>query len=382
MVWNSEGFLIPRVDTTACVKCGLCVKKCIAQEENEAYTDDISAVKAFGGWNKDAEVHIASSSGGVFSALAEHVIKLGGVVFGVVWKDKLTAAFSKAKSREQLISMRGSKYTPALPEYVYRDVQKELKRSRQVLFSGTPCQVHALRKFLRKDYENLLTIDIVCHGMPSHLLLEKYVAEKEEKTGKQIHHVSFRDKPEGWLNFHVSCYFEDDSKESESLQKDMYMRLFLSDKILNKVCYNCPYAHFPRQGDITLGDYWGAQLIHNEWPIEKGISAVLTNTLKGEERLLNIGKYAELHEKPVDDVYRFQASVYIKPKNDIPGTRAHVLKKITSVPLRELFTIFVETWGIGPLRISRKSLLYRGARKVINKMRRGVVKVNTLLRIK
>ena len=124
MAWSNEGFLVPQVDTTACINCGLCVKQCIALEERAGYTDDINSVIAYGGWHKNAGVHLNSSSGGIFTALAEQVILKGGVVFGVVWKDKLTAVFDKAETVEELSRMRGSKYTPAVPGGVYRDVKR------------------------------------------------------------------------------------------------------------------------------------------------------------------------------------------------------------------------------------------------------------------
>ena len=179
MVWSKDGFLIPQVDAEACINCGLCVKQCIALEENPKFTDDIDNVVSYGGWNNNTEIHLKSSSGGIFTALAEHVIEQGGIVFGVVWKDKYTAIFDKTDSLEGLSRMRGSKYTQAIPGIVYKNVLAELKTGRQVLFSGTPCQVHALHKYLRKPFDNLLTIDIVCHGVPSHLILEKYIAENE-----------------------------------------------------------------------------------------------------------------------------------------------------------------------------------------------------------
>ena len=192
MEWSAEGFLIPKVNTESCINCGLCAKQCIALEEKPAYTDDIESVASWGGWNKNEATHLQSSSGGIFTALAERALMDGGCVFGVVWQDKYTAVFSKAETIEGLVRMRGSKYTPAIPGKVYQEVLAELKTGRQVLFSGTPCQVHALKKYLRKPFDNLLTIDIVCHGAPSHLLLEKYVQETEARTGKIIDHVSFR----------------------------------------------------------------------------------------------------------------------------------------------------------------------------------------------
>ncbi len=266
MVWSEDGFPIPRVDEAACIECGLCTRRCIALEEPLKHEDDITKVRSYAAWHKQTELHHGSSSGGVFSALAEQIFAMGGCVFGVVWKDKETAGFTKAESMEELAPMRGSKYTPAMPGTVYREVKQELAQH-PVLFTGTPCQVHALKAYLRKDYENLYTQEIVCHGAPSHNILRKYIKEDEAATGKEIERISFRDKPESWLQFSVTRHYTDGSSASRSLRHDPYMTMFLCNGALNHSCYNCPYAHLPRQADLCLGDYWGVQHIHPEWPI-------------------------------------------------------------------------------------------------------------------
>ncbi len=255
--------------------------------------------------------------------------------------------------------MRGSKYTPTVPGLVYKNVLAELKTGRRVLFSGTPCQVHALHKYLRKPFYNLLTIDIVCHGAPSHLILEKYIAENEAKSGKTIDYVSFRDKPEGWLCFHVTKHYSDGSTESMPLDKDIYMRMFLCDKALNKVCYNCPYAHIPRQGDITLGDYWGVENHHKEWPIDKGISAILVNTEKGNRALSSLNTGLELKEEPFNNIYKGQDVVYVRPKKQIPEVRPLILHKLRKWSLAEVNRRLVNSVKFGPTRLQTSGGLYK-----------------------
>ena len=363
MVWSKEGFLIPQVNTDACINCGLCAKQCIAQEEKQEYTDDVESVTAWGGWNNNEATHLQSSSGGIFTALAEQVLKAGGCVFGVVWQDKYTAVFDKAEQMEDLARMRGSKYTPAVPGKVYQNVQTELRTGRQVLFSGTPCQVHALKKYLRKPYDNLLTIDIVCHGAPSHLILEKYVQEKESSTGKTIDHVSFRDKPEGWIRFHVTCHYTDGSTSSAPLDEDLYMRLFLSDKALNKVCYNCPYAHIPRQGDITLGDYWGVQRFHPDWPIDKGISAILANTQKGNQCLQQLKDKLTLCSEDFQKIYSGQTVVYVLSEKKLPSDRSLILSRLQIWKLDNVLKKLINCVKIGPIYLQKKGLVFRALQK-------------------
>lgn len=359
MVWSEDGFLVPGVDTDRCINCGLCVKQCIALEDKSEYSDDLESVIAYGGWNKNTDIHLKSSSGGIFTALAERIIALGGCVFGVVWKDKLTAVFDRAETVEELSRMRGSKYTPAVPGEVYQEVRRELNTGRQVLFGGTPCQVHALKKYLRKPYKNLLTIDIVCHGAPSHLILEKYIAEDEARTGKTIDHVSFRDKPEGWIRFHVTRHYTDGSKVSEALSTDMYMRMFLCDKALNLVCYNCPYAHIPRQGDITLGDYWGVENHHPDWPIDKGISAILANNEKGKQALNQLSDVLDLRSEPFRKIYAGQDVVYVRPQKQIPEDRELVLKALCEWSLGDVLRRLVNTVKLGPVRLQTNGIIYK-----------------------
>lgn len=363
MVWNAEGFLIPQVNTNACINCGLCAKQCIALEAKPAYTDDIQSVLAWGGWHKNEKIHLQSSSGGIFTALAEETLMAGGCVFGVVWQDKYTAVFSKAETLVELNRMRGSKYTPAMPGKVYQAVRLELNTGRRVLFSGTPCQVHALKKYLRKSYDNLLTIDIVCHGVPSHIILEKYVQEAEARTGKTIDHISFRDKPEGWLLYHVTCHYNDGSTTSVPLDKDLYMRLFLCDKALNLVCYNCPYAHIPRQGDITLGDYWGVQKNHPDWPIDRGISVVLANTARGHQCLQQVSDKVTLCEEPFDKIYSGQPVVYVRPEKQVPKERDLLLAKLPFWSSEKLLQKLVNSVRLGPIYLKRNGTIHNLLRK-------------------
>lgn len=380
MQWNTEGFLSPRVDAERCVQCGLCVKQCPALGERPTYEDNPDTVVSFGAWNKDEEIHLKSSSGGVFSAVATEVLARGGCVFGVVWETPTKAVYAKAETEEELAPMRGSKYTQAVPGYVYRQVLAELKAQRPVLFSGTPCAVNALRKYLKVPYENLLTIDIVCHGTPSHLLLEKFVGEDEARSGKKITHVSFRDKPEGWQRFHVTRHYEDGSRASCAQQEDVYMGLFLCDKALNVTCYNCAYAHFPRRGDISLADYWGVERNHPDWPIEQGISAVIANTDKGLDILRQVAPSVQLQEEPFSLIYAGQGVVYIRPPKQVPTERSAVLTTLQQLPLQTAYHRYVLSVKIGPFRVLKTSLagqaqallmrICRRANRLIGKLRR------------
>lgn len=365
MVWSKTGFLVPEVDTQACVNCGLCVKMCPAQPGRmvaEQYHDDIASVIAYGGWNKESTTLQHSSSGGVFSALAERIFAAGGCVFGVVWRDKVTAVFSKAENMEQLAPMRGSKYTQALPGEVYRDVKAELQKGRQVLFSGTACQVHALKKYLRKSYDNLFTFDIVCHGVPSRNLLQSYIEHFESDSHKELQQINFRVKKGNWLHYQVQKQYKDGTTQEEVSGNDLFMHLFIGDKMLNQCCYNCPHAHLPRPGDLTLGDYWGVQNLHPDWPINEGIGSLIANTEKGKSVLESLAEKDKitLHKEPFSNLYKGQARSYLRGDyHEIPKDRDAALVALSSSPLLDVYREFYNKLQIGPFSLQRGSVLHK-----------------------
>lgn len=361
MVWSEEGFLIPHVDEEACVGCGLCVLKCPALQPKQNHNDELKDdVRAYGAWNKNESVHIGSSSGGIFSALAELTITQGGCVFGVVWGDRTTPVFAKANTMDEVAPMRGSKHTMAMPLYAYREVKAELRASRKVLFAGTACQVNALKRYLGKEYENLLTIDIVCHGVPSHFLLEKYIADAEKRTGKIVSRVSFHGKKISWRAYDQTCHFTDGDTHSVSLGEDEYMRAFLSDVILNTCCYKCRYAHFPRQGDLTLGDFWGADFLHPDWPIREGVSVVLANSPKGIKTIEQLVSSVEIRPVPFNEAYQYQPSVFIRPDHSSPRQRKEALAHLKNEEsLTEWLEKFTGIRYIGLIRMRTNSFLYK-----------------------
>ena len=365
MVWSEEGFLIPQVDEGACVGCGVCVLKCPALQERPKVQDELrDSVPTFGAWHRDAEVHRASSSGGVFTALASWVLAQGGCVFGVVWRDKLTAVFTKAESMEEVAPMRGSKYVPAVPGMSFREVKAELRKGRRVLFVGVPCQVHALRSYLGKSYDLLLTVDVVCHGVPSRLLWQKFVAEAEERSGKVVRRVSFRDKDEGWLRYNLTTHFTDGSRETQPHGDADFMQLFVSDVALNRCCYDCRYAGLPRQGDVTVGDFWGVQNLHPDWPLRDGVAAVLVNSPAGEAAMEAVADALVCRRVPFREVYDGQDMLHDKGQHGVHPYRARVLRAALRMSLARLRRRFVGTLLLGPLALRRDALLLRALRRL------------------
>jgi len=358
MTWSEDGFLVPNIDGEKCISCSLCVKKCPALAQRNTAVP-VRAPEVWGAWHRSEYVRRNSSSGGIFTALAEWVIQRAGCVFGVVWKDERNAVYVKAETMEELIPMRGSKYTQAQPYTVYRQVKDELSNNRYVLFVGLPCQVAALRIYLGREYEKLIAIDIVCHGVPSRLLLEKYVSECSKLNAKIVC-VSFRDKSHGWLGYHVRREYSDGSQSVHGVGDDPYMRMFLSDKILNASCYVCPYCTIPRQGDFTMGDFWGCDKYHPDWPLLTGVSAIILNSDKGKTIFSEISESLEMHPEE----WSHLPSGGIKQLPKISVNRQNVLISFTNTSLLQIVEDNCDKFSLGVLTINRRWPIYQLLKKI------------------
>lgn len=373
MTLNDEGFMVPHVDTAACINCGLCVKVCPALSDTEKKKKrdiEFDSVTAYGGWLKEADALRKSSSGGIFTALAEHIFSEGGCVFGVAWRDKTTAAFQKAENLQELAPMRGSKYAQAATDYVYREVKAELHKGRLVLFVGTSCQVYALQKYLRKPYERLLTADIICLGVPSRHLLSSYVTHQEKENGKEIRHINFRHKKDSWIGYHTQSIFTDGVKISQPSSTNMFMNLFLSGQVYNKCCYECPHIGFPRRGDITLGDYWGVQHLYTNWPIQNGISSIIATTEKGKKAIetLKQKELIELHPQEFKLLYNGQPHSYLAAnRKKIPSSRTKVLAQLRTQALEKVHDNYYNHVRVCGFKVHRLSIFAK-LKKIPNKL--------------
>ena len=307
---DEEGFLYPQVDTDVCVDCGLCEKVC---PELNVYTKD-SRLKVYAAKNEDNAVRMASSSGGVFTMLAVKVVEAGGVVYGVKWDENWQTSFSFAEHIDGLEAFRGAKYVKAKNDGVFCDIEKKLEEGREVLFSGLPCDVNALKLFLRKDYPNLLTVACVCHGVPSALLWDKYLYEeckKKKKNRNDIVAINFRDKRSGWRNYSSTITFADEKTESLYHDDNPWMRAFIHNLTLRPSCYQCNSKFQHSMADIILGDFWGGQfLLGNTEDVQQdsGISLVLIHGCKGENACVNAGVTC-IKEFDVSEVSKYNAAI-------------------------------------------------------------------------
>lgn len=296
---DSEGFLYPKVNIEKCIDCGLCEKVCPWQNSLERILPmEVLAVK-----NRNEAERMASSSGGVFIALAKEVLSKEGVVFGAVFDENWEVKHTYAETLEGIKPMMGSKYLQSRIGNSYCEAEKFLKEGREVLFTGTPCQIAGLHKFLGKNYSNLLSVDILCHGVPSQGVWRKYLSETCHRmistvNSKQdigtfsspiITDIEFRNKElKGWNQY---CFvikgksaITDDKSTilySNIHHINLYMRGFLANVYLRPSCHNCKCKNGASCSDLTIGDYWGIKSIMPDFSDDKGIGLVLINTEKG-----------------------------------------------------------------------------------------------------
>lgn len=279
---DNEGFLYPQIDTETCIDCGLCERVCpmLSPFESRKPLHVLAAI------NKDEEIRMQSSSGGIFSLLAEKIILEGGVVFGARFDDEWQVTLDYTESIEGLAAFRGSKYVQARTGNTYRQCEQFLKAGRKVLFTGSPCQIAGLHHYLRKQHDNLTTCDFVCHGVPSPKVWRMYLKEVIDGANRAITDIQFRNKDNGWKKYNFKLSYDEDNRTttlSSFHRENLYMRAFLRDMILRPSCHDCKAKQGRSNSDVTIADYWGIQVNHPEMDDNKGTSLVLIHTQKGKD---------------------------------------------------------------------------------------------------
>ncbi len=326
MQYSFEGFLYPQIDKSKCIECGECERTCPILTPTQNNNDKRIAFAAI---NSNDKVRLESSSGGMFTALAEKILAEGGVVFGAKFSDDFSVVHSWTDSSEELLLFRGSKYIQSEIGNTYRDCILFLEQGRKVLFTGTPCQIAGLKNVLKKDYDNLLLVDIVCHGVPSKLLWDKYKTFIINKHKSNLNFFSFRNKKKGWLNYNLFGVFNNGKVYSVNHDKDLFMNLYLSNNCLRKSCYTCQFKNTNSQADITLGDFWGINKVKSELFDNKGTSLMIVNTIKGENVVSKL-EGCDIQELQYEDCIKYNPSViYASKKGEKRDAFYKILKSLT-----------------------------------------------------
>ena len=288
---DNKGFLYPSIDENKCNNCGLCKNICDFQVKD---LSNSSLPSVYAVINKNEDQLLLSSSGGAFSAMAKWILDKNGVVFGCAWNDNMEPQHIAITDLSKLNRLQGSKYVQSRIGYSYQKVRNYLNEGKYVLFSGTPCQCAGLRTYLRKEYDKLICVELICHGVPSRKFFLDYINLLEKKLNGKILDIRFRDKKRGWGALLYIKYKDKYGRQKHkylSVDESYYYNYYWSGNFYRESCYSCKYACLYRRSDFTIGDYWGIRSAHPEIDISKGVSIILVNTPKGEKNLQELSHY-------------------------------------------------------------------------------------------
>lgn len=309
-----EGFRYPIINKSKCIECNLCEKVCPLIHERKIDNNPI----AFACYNKDELIRKKSSSGGIFSLLAQVVIENNGVVFGAKFDENFNVIHDYVLNVDEVAAFRGAKYVQSTIGNTYKDAKEFLDNGKIVLYSGTPCQISGLKRYLRKDYDNLFCVDLICHGVPSHKVWSKY--KNYLSDGKQIESISFRDKKYGWKSYSVKFKFKDGSEKLIKGSEDKYIRGFIGDIYLRPSCHDCKFKTLNRESDITLADFWGINNVLEEMDDDKGTSLIFVNSEKGQRLLENISESIIKKSVDINEAVKYNLSAikssYCNPRRE------------------------------------------------------------------
>lgn len=282
---DGEGFKYPAIDKSKCIDCGLCCKVCPLDKKLE---NVITPAVSFACTAKDENFVKQSSSGGVFPLLANMFAEQQAVIYGAAFDNNWKVKHIRVDDIGELKKLYTSKYVQSDMGYSFKQVKHDLDTGKEVLFAGTPCQVAGLKSYLSKEYNNLTTVDFICHGVPSPAVWESYIKEKAVNLNSKIIDISFRNKKDGWKNFGFMFKTRDGKEIYERAGDNIYMQGFLKDLYLRASCYDCKFKTLNRASDITLADFWGVEKVLPEMETAKGVSLCWASSEKGKNILIEV----------------------------------------------------------------------------------------------
>lgn len=301
MVEDEDGFIYPKIDEEKCIKCGLCERICIYK--NKKLVEQKENKKSYALYSKDEEVRQTSSSGGAFTGLYKYIIGKGGYIVGVKYDENMNPVYDIVNTEQECEKFKGAKYVRANCDKIYLKIKEKLEQDKYVLATGTPCFINGLKSFLGKDYDKLITMDIVCHGTPSPKIFKKYIQELEDKNESKVVNFNFRDKKNGWQTATIKIEFENGKEIYKLLKQNSYGNAFLKSLTYRPCCYNCEFVKGNTVADITVADFWATRVKYQEMDDNKGISLVIIHNQKGEEIFEQIKDNYNVTEIPYEDAF-------------------------------------------------------------------------------
>lgn len=358
---DDEGFMYPTVNISLCVDCGLCNAACPVIGFKPVGVFETPVVVA--SYNRELDIVNKSSSGGVFTALATFIISQGGVVYGAAYNKDFCVEHIRVDRFKDVYLFQGSKYLQSNMGTAYIKAKADLKAGLKVLFSGTPCQIAALKQYLGKPYKDLICVDIICHSVPSPKVWEEYLAQIERNHKAKVVSVNFRDKRDSWRRYCLCIALSNGEEVLRTMDSNLYMKAFIEGLSTRESCYSCKFKGQNRGSDITIGDFWGCESVCPEFAYTKGTSLVLLQSEKGRSvfsaisdklRVASVETEAALSKNPA----------YYQPAKP-HARRAEFFERFNSEDFEELVKALTAS---EPKTIANgkwhKNLFYRGLRKI------------------
>lgn len=362
---DTEGFTYPYVQAEKCISCGMCEKICPIMQKS-VKKEEITqreVLSTYACINQLEETRRNSSSGGIFTLLAQRIIEEGGVVYGVAFAEDKTAIHIEVREEKDLYQLQGSKYMQSSKGEVYKEIKENLENGKIVLFSGTPCENAGLKSFLQKDYDKLFCVDIICHGVPSPLVWKMYLDSLGRRFGEVLRresNPSFRSKTEGWIRYSVSIPFSHNTEYRKGLDEDLFMQTFLRNINLRPSCYQCQFKPSTNISDITLADFWGIEKIMPEMFDDKGTSLVIINSEKGQALFDFIKDKMKYKKTDYKEAVYYNKSAY--QSVTMPDKRKEFFSRINEENIEEL------------MKRLTKDTLYIRCRKRLGRIKRIILK--------
>lgn len=345
---DHEGFLYPEMQLEECTDCGLCERVCPMLKNASLLTDRLKSPKVYAAWNTDKAVRLDSTSGGIFSALAETMFELNGYVAGAIYLKDHSVSHIVTNDRRKLDEIRGSKYLQSYTGNLFTDIKRLLDAGEKVLVCAAPCQIKALYSVLGHDYANLITCDFICRGVNSPKVFLKYINMLEQQYGARATRIKFKNKAYGWHRFATRVDFANGKTYIKDRYHDFFMLGYLTtNSFVRPSCYACRFKDMPRRADITLADFWGIEKIQPELDDDCGTSLVLLNSERGIDFFKSAGNKVFSKEFTMQDTAAGNPAL-VKSLEFKPG-RDHFFNDLDIMSFAEL----AQKYFLVPGRLSR-----------------------------